>query len=194
MHFQTLFFVALACALCWVNADGSASQLDESGIEIRSGDEGVTGNDLEDRAFNAFSQECLKAHNDYRSKHGVPPLALDPTVTAIAENWAKTLAARNSFFHSGTQGYGENLYASWGTQVTGKIPVDSFYAEIKDYNFNAPGFSMKTGHFTQVVWKSSKLMGVGVAKGSNGVTYVVVNYYPPGNYYGQFPANVPRPL
>jgi hypothetical protein len=196
----------------------------------------VTGNDLEDRAFNAFSQECLKAHNDYRSKHGVPPLALDPTVnlrptkpdvlkefiylkiqvTAIAENWAKTLAARNSFFHSGTQGYGENLYASWGTQVTGKIPVDSFYAEIKDYNFNAPGFSMKTGqlqlqylfriliqlfichgvsgHFTQVVWKSSKLMGVGVAKGSNGVTYVVVNYYPPGNYYGQFPANVPRPL
>jgi hypothetical protein len=35
MHFQTLFFVALACALCWVNADGSASQLDESGIEIR---------------------------------------------------------------------------------------------------------------------------------------------------------------
>lgn len=74
-------------------------------------------------------------------------------VTAIAENWAKTLAAQNSFFHSGIKGYGENLYASWGTQVTGKNPVDAFYAEIKDYNFNAPGFSIKTGQLQQYLFR-----------------------------------------
>lgn len=133
-------------------------------------------------------------------------------LNAKARRWAKTMAARNSLFHSGTKGYGENLYASWGTQVTGRHPVDSFYKEIKYYNYNAPGFSKKTGqlqqhlfrilihfyhgvsgHFTQVVWKSSRAMGVGVAQGSNGYTYVAVLYYPPGNYQGQFRANVPRP-
>ena len=66
-----------------------------------------------------------------------------------------------------------------------------FYDEIKYYNYNAPGFSLATGHFTQVVWKSSKSIGVGVAKGLGGTTYVVVNYYPQGNYQGQFSAKVP---
>jgi hypothetical protein len=115
-------------------------------------------------------------------------------VTALAQNWANTLAARNTFAHSGTPGYGENIYATTSTSMTGRDPVDLFYTEIKYYNYNAPGFSKATGHFTQVVWKSSKSIGVGVAKGRSGTTYVVVNYYPPGNYLGQFSANVPRPL
>ncbi len=115
-------------------------------------------------------------------------------MTALAQNWANTLAARNIFAHSGTPGYGENIYASTSTSVTGRDPVDLFYAEIEYYNYNAPGFSLATGHFTQVVWKSSKSIGVGVAKGRGGTTYVVVNYYPQGNYLGQFSANVPRPL
>lgn len=41
------------------------------------------------------------------------------------------------------------------------------YSEIKDYNFGNPGFSQGTGHFTQVVWKGSTEIGVGVGqKGS----------------------------
>ena len=78
--------------------------------------------------------------------------------------------------------------------MTGRDPVSSFYSEIKYYRYRAPSFSKATGHFTQVVWKSSKSIGVGVAKGRDGTTYVVVNYYPQGNYQGQFSANVPRPL
>jgi hypothetical protein len=50
---------------------------------------------------------------------------------------------------------------------------------------------MQTGHFTQVVWRGSTNLGVGIAFGNNGRTAVVVaNYSPPGNYLGQFPANV----
>ena len=73
----------------------------------------------------------------------------------------------------------------------GRDPVNLFYAEIKYYRYRAPSFSKATGHFTQVVWKSSKSIGVGVAKGLGGTTYVVVNYYPQGNYQGQFSAIVP---
>jgi Cysteine-rich secretory protein family len=49
------------------------------------------------------------------------------------------------------------------------------------------------GHFTQVVWKSSKELGVGKAKSRSGRIYVVANYYPPGNYQGQFAQNVLPP-
>ena len=50
---------------------------------------------------------------------------------------------------------------------------------------------MKTGHLTQVVWKGSKQLGVGVAFANNGHTAVVVaNYSPPGNYLNKFPENV----
>ena len=34
-------------------------------------------------------------------------------------------------------------------------------SELKDYNFNKPGFDMKTGHFIQVVWKNTTKVGYG---------------------------------
>ncbi len=43
-----------------------------------------------------------------------------------------------------------------------------------------------------MVWKSTTKMGVGKATGSNGWTYVVVNYSPAGNVQGQFSSNVLR--
>ena len=48
------------------------------------------------------------------------------------------------------------------------------------------------GHFTQVVWKDSKKLGIAYASGKSG-TYVVANYDPAGNFLGQYPENV-QPL
>ena len=62
-------------------------------------------------------------------------------MTAVAQNWANTVAARNIFVHSRTRGYRENIYASTSTSVTGRDPVDLFYSEIKYYRYRAPGFS-----------------------------------------------------
>ena len=54
---------------------------------------------------------------------------------------------------------------------------------------------MQTGHFTQVVWKGSRRLGVGVGYADNGRKAIVVaNYDPPGNYLGQFPQNVSPPV
>jgi hypothetical protein len=75
--------------------------------------------------------------------------------------------------------------------LLGSIATQSWYDEIKYYSFSNPGFSMQTGHFTQVVWKGSKQLGVGIAFANNGNKAIVVaNYSPPGNYLGQFPNNV----
>lgn len=82
--------------------------------------------------------------------------------------------------------------------VTGDVPVTSWYNEIKDFNrswYDAEpprsAFS-NTGHFTQVVWKASTRLGVGVATKGNAV-FVVANYDVPGNLIGHYKGNVLPP-
>jgi len=73
----------------------------------------------------------------------------------------------------------------------GKVATQSWYDEMKFYNYGRPGFSSQTGHFTQVIWKGSTKLGVGIGFSSDKrKVYVVANYSPPGNYQGQFPQNV----
>ena len=84
-------------------------------------------------------------------------------------------------------------------KVVVKAATDSWYSEIAYYDFSKPGFSYETGHFTAVVWKATTKVGFGVGVGKclmGGFSYncavVVANYKDPGNYLGQFSANVLR--
>lgn len=90
--------------------------------------------------------------------------------------------------------YGENLYAQYGSpgypQPTARDATTSWYNEVRVYNFSNPGFSMNTGHFTAVVWKNTKELGIATATNRSGATYIVANYSPWGNVMGQFPQNV----
>jgi len=47
------------------------------------------------------------------------------------------------------------------------------------------------GHFSQVVWRDSRELGVAVAHSRSGQIFVVCNYLPPGNFIGSFSENVP---
>jgi uncharacterized protein YkwD len=51
------------------------------------------GHDLEDRSVNSFYLQCLKAHNKYRRRHGVPSLVLDRNVNSrpIITCWLKCI-------------------------------------------------------------------------------------------------------
>jgi pathogenesis-related protein 1 len=69
--------------------------------------------------------------------------------------------------------------------------LDDGYA---GYGNRPPGCTapekMYCGHFTQVIWKATQLVGCGKAQGTpqkGGSTYIVCNYYPSGNYAGQKP-------
>lgn len=77
-----------------------------------------------------------------------------------------------------------------GGQLTGRKVTDMWYEEHDQYRYGNPGFSKQTGHFTQIVWQSSKEMGVGTAVSSSGAQFVVARYQPPGNVRGQFLENV----
>ncbi len=69
--------------------------------------------------------------------------------------------------------------------------TNTWYNENKDYDFNNPGFSPNTGHFTQVVWNGSQKLGVGCAFTKDNLNvFVVAQYSPPGNDRNFFDQNV----
>lgn len=139
----------------------------------------------------------MEVHNEYRSEHGVPPLVLNKDITKVAQKWADDLAKRDSMAYSLNQTYGESVYSGWSsdpnTKVTARDCIDKWYSEINDYSFGKEPEVLTCGHFTQIVWKDTKEIGVGSAKSKSGKLYVVVNYYPPGNYSGLFSKNVLPP-
>jgi hypothetical protein len=98
-------------------------------------------------------------HNIYRDQHCVPPASRSADLQREAQDWAN----RCTFSHSGVANRGENLY--WGPAGTNLdsnwAAVRWWYNEINQYNFGNPGFSQKTGHSTQVIWRDSALIGCG---------------------------------
>jgi hypothetical protein len=50
------------------------------------------------------------------------------------------------------------------------------------------------GHFTQMIWASTKQLGLGKARSRAGRVIVVANYHPPGNVSGAYQRNVRPPL
>ncbi|XP_069865868.1 Golgi-associated plant pathogenesis-related protein 1 isoform X1 [Dipodomys merriami] len=150
-----------------------------------------------DEASKEFNNEVLKAHNEYRRQHGVPPLKLSKKLNREAQQYSEALASTRILKHSpeSSRGQcGENL--AWASyDQTGQEVADRWYGEIKNYNFQQPGFTSGTGHFTAMVWKNTKTMGVGKASASDGSSFVVARYFPAGNIVNQgyFEENVLPP-
>lgn len=157
-----------------------------------------------------FRAEALAVHNAKRALYlNTPPLALAAATDALntgAQSWALHLAQIGKLEHSDSMGaYGENIAVAYDTAnldaaTVADKAVTSWYNEASNYDYNNPGFSSDTGHFTQVVWVSTTTLGGGYAIGQatiNGVVYnafySVCRYYPAGNVEGQFETNVQPP-
>src|SRR5207237_896711 len=78
-----------------------------------------------------------------------------------------------------------------GTQgvLDPEATVAMWYAEVTHYRFPDGGFSMTTGHFTQVVWRGTQRVGCGHTA-CNGNDIWVCQYDPPGNWEGAYRENV----
>lgn len=88
---------------------------------------------------------------------------------------------------------GENLMSVDGKELSALEAVDMWYKEVEDYNFEDPAFNAKCGHFTQVVWASSREFGAARCLASDGTQYIVARYKPAGNILGEFKENVKPP-
>ncbi|CAH1782049.1 unnamed protein product [Owenia fusiformis] len=142
-------------------------------------------------SLDEYRQEQLVDHNNYRDVHDASPLSLDANLNAEAQAYAEHLAQLGSMTHctrakrqlnqagigcdEGIHGNGENL--AWSSSQTTDLNTATkmWYDEVCLYDFGNHGFSMETGHFTQVVWRPATLLGIGRASGSSG-TFVVARY------------------
>jgi uncharacterized protein YkwD len=142
----------------------------------------------------------LNAHNFYRDLHCVPRLQSSDALAANAQAWANRCTKDSDGFFSHQPGdpNGENL--SWGSAQSNGVPilpaqspeeaVRGWYGEISSYNFNNPLLTRFNGHFTQVVWRASTLLGCAQAtcpiSQGNGTTSPgtlwVCEYSPRGNF------------
>ena len=159
-----------------------------SGVVIQPGDQGdFTENSNNQNSAGNIAQEALSKHNELRARHCTPALTWDEQIAATAQAWANQCAMQ----HSQNRSLGENLaQATSGSRSVGRL-IQDWYDEIRDFDFDNGGFAGNTGHFTQVVWRSTSRIGCGIAS-CNGNDILVCNYASQGNFSGQFRQNVAR--
>lgn len=159
-----------------------------------------------------FQKDCLRAHNEFRFNHGVPPLKWSAKLTRDAQVWANHLADTSSFDHDPTaraKDQGENLSYVWPAKrlcdygersedcFSCREFVEDWYNEYKDYDYNkgrAKTSDKVVTHFTQIIWKSTRELGMSAAVGKDGSLKVVARYSPVGNWLNEFRENVPPPV
>jgi len=138
------------------------------------------------------SADIIDRVNFYRKLHRVEPVTYASTLSKSSQLWADNIASSKTLAHSETT-FGENLASFGGYSLSEdeflNKSVDLWYNEVNFYKFENPGFSPETGHFTQLIWRSTTKIGYGISRsGSN--TYVVMQFDPCGNVNNQFDQNV----
>ncbi|KAL5966678.1 Pathogenesis-related protein 1A [Taenia solium] len=154
-------------------------------------------NETHDYQTHFYPTRVLSGLARVRALHGCHPLTYDSELSKQAQKHAEFLALKRRMVHSYAFDYGENIAKKFGTPgfvLTGPEATRMWYSEIEDYDFDG-GDQVTCGHFTQCVWSDTQRAGFGYAKAREGDLAIVVGQYrPPGNYSGEFPVKVPRPL
>jgi pathogenesis-related protein 1 len=156
----------------------------------------------------AEMNDVLTRHNDARRAVGIPPLTWSPVLAGYAQAWADEIGRSGKFEHrpydgtatvfNGEPRYGENMAVGFGPGYGVAMAIDQWRAEESDYVTGTPvpelpeDFAQfKSGHYTQMVWRNTRSIGVGKAVIQTGDlagwTVFVANYDPPGNAGGQKP-------
>jgi pathogenesis-related protein 1 len=134
----------------------------------------------------SLARDMLAAHNEVRGRVRVAPLAWSDRLAADAQDWADTLLKRRQFIHRPNSPYGENLFEVTGASASTAQVVKMWADESRDYDYNSNKCRGACGHYTQIVWGDTKVVGCGVARGAGGEIWVC-DYDPPGNVIGRRP-------
>ncbi|KAL0307523.1 UNVERIFIED_CONTAM: Pathogenesis-related protein PR-1 [Sesamum angustifolium] len=92
-------------------------------------------------------------------------------------------------FPEGDFQLGENIYWGSGTTWTPMDAVSAWADEEKYYTYssNSCAEGQQCGHYTQIVWKTTRKIGCARVVCDSGDVFMTCNYYPPGNYIGERP-------
>uniref|UniRef100_A0A915P0E6 SCP domain-containing protein n=2 Tax=Meloidogyne TaxID=189290 RepID=A0A915P0E6_9BILA len=163
-----------------------------------------------------FAEHFLNRHNELRKLHGAQELVLSSELITMACKWANKLSEKGHVAFAEISGVGENITV-FPEDISAKEIVDYWYDENRKYEYETPGWQAGANYFTQIVWKSTREIGVSRVKlqlsfvenqqntnkednseiiKRNKSVIVVAFYRPAGNSNrsGQFALNVSKPL
>ncbi|KAL5011853.1 hypothetical protein ScPMuIL_010404 [Solemya velum] len=144
-----------------------------------------------------FRDELIRTHNLYRSGHGSPDLTLADDLSKEAQEWAEVLSEKGYKQYSESPGRGENvLFIKNNEEPTGEEISKLWYSEYQCYDYDQPKWRKHCINFTQMIWRSSTEIGIGLARVKGQNRYVIVAQYRTagnGNMPGEFRKNVLPP-
>ncbi|TDG48396.1 hypothetical protein AWZ03_005141 [Drosophila navojoa] len=126
----------------------------------------------------------------------------DDELAARAQQWADNCQFRHDPHRTINRfTMGQNLAVIWSTAPLdpddGDFPsrIQNWFNEVQKYSFG-DAWSPKTGHYSQLVWGETSLVGCGFSEYKDTIKYnklYVCNYGPGGNVVGYNPYEVGKP-
>lgn len=144
----------------------------------------MAGAAVSDKCQQAFQEQILRSHNDFRGRHGVAPLKANGNSQASQESATKTDPIGDLPTKSG-----ESLFVAWrptADQLTiedcaryGKKAVFTWYDEINSYDFTTNKAKKDAGRidgFAQILWEDttefSAFLSTSVLEGNTAIVVV----------------------
>ncbi len=143
----------------------------------------------------ALRAAMLAAHNDERLARGLPPLMWSEELAGEAAQSAARLAGEADPIAAhgksiGGKPRGENLWLgtrgafSFATMARGWLEERVFYVDGAVPNISRSGNWADVGHYSQMIWKTTSLVGCAMASNARN-DLLVCRYDPPGNVMGR---------
>eukprot|EP01026_Neomeris_dumetosa_P047800 TRINITY_DN4115_c0_g1_i10.p1 TRINITY_DN4115_c0_g1~~TRINITY_DN4115_c0_g1_i10.p1 ORF type:complete len:346 (-),score=51.94 TRINITY_DN4115_c0_g1_i10:166-1203(-) len=156
---------------------------------LNSTENGPTQSSKRDDTYN---NAWVSVHNKYRNLHCAPNMTWSKELAQVAQD----ISSECTYVESNQ--YGQNFYRATGY---GRIDdVEDLVDYVVSYWYNQgiqngfdltkPEFRSDAGTTTQVIWKSSKLIGCGYKECDDGWLYANCMYQEPGNVVQAFSDNV----
>ena len=137
----------------------------------------------------SLANQFLAPHNAARSALGLQPLLWNAKLARYAQWYANQRRFDCALQHSNGP-YGENIFWGSGDGWTPSQAVMAWISERQWYNYwsNSCAGGQECGHYTQIVWSSTRRVGCAkVTCFAGRGDFMTCNYDPPGNYIGERP-------
>ena len=184
----------------------NSHKIDKIEISTKQKDQNKSNSKLKDKDINEIDKytnnnnnlekiynTILKIHNDIRQKNKHEKIKLSDKLTQIAQKTADNfdILEETNFqiknYNNKPLGINYEKFNDDNLKIKDiceKWIMEGNKKQIKNFS--------KIKHFTQIVWKNTKEIGIGYSELNNKEKILVILYYPAGNIFEEFNENIPK--